>query len=95
MLSVLQPVFSVISRQHHQTIQAENAGLNPIQLVTELRTRHMAGAVTAGIDVDKADISDMRAQNVIQPMLVTKSAVRFAVETVAMLLKIDDTLNVR
>jgi len=74
---------------------AENAGLNPIQLVTELRTRHMAGAVTAGIDVDKADISDMRAHNVIQPMLVTKSAVRFAVETVAMLLKIDDTLNVR
>jgi T-complex protein 1 subunit delta len=55
----------------------------------------MAGAVTAGIDVDKADISDMRVHNVIQPMLVTKSAVRFAVETVAMLLKIDDTLNVR
>lgn len=33
--------------------------------------------------------------NVVQPMLVTKSAVRFATETVCMLLKIDDHVPVR
>lgn len=74
---------------------AENAGLNPIQMVTELRAKHAAGLVHSGINVEAASISDMRVHNVVQPMLVTKSAVRFAVETVAMLLKIDDMVPVR
>ena len=74
---------------------AENAGLNPIELVTQLRARHAAGEKNAGINVEQAAITDMRAHNVLQPMLVTKSAVRFAVETVAMLLKIDDFVLVR
>jgi len=74
---------------------AENAGLNPIELVTQLRARHAAGEKNAGINVESAAITDMRAHNVLQPMLVTKSAIRFAVETVAMLLKIDDFVLVR
>ena len=32
---------------------AENAGLNPITTVTELRSRHKAGETTAGINVRK------------------------------------------
>lgn len=32
---------------------AENAGLNPITTVTELRNRHSQGEVTAGINVRK------------------------------------------
>lgn len=32
---------------------AENAGLNPIQTVTELRNRHAAGEATTGINVRK------------------------------------------
>ncbi len=74
---------------------AENAGLNPIEMVTLLRARHAAGDFNAGINVEQSAITDMRAHNVIQPMLVTKSAVRFAVETVAMLLKIDDMVPTR
>ena len=60
-----------------------------------MRARHAAGEKNAGINVESAAITDMRAHNVLQPMLVTKSAIRFAVETVAMLLKIDDFVLVR
>lgn len=69
---------------------AENAGLNPIQIVTELRNKHAQGEKTAGINVRKGIISDMLKGNVIQPLLVSTSALTLATETVSMLLKIDD-----
>ena len=68
---------------------AENAGLNPIAIVTELRNRHANGEITAGINVRKGEISDILAENVLQPLLVTQSALSLATETVAMILKID------
>lgn len=34
---------------------AENAGLNPITTVTELRNRHAQGEITAGINVRKVN----------------------------------------
>eukprot|EP00955_Chlamydomonas_euryale_P031280 329075-Chlamydomonas_euryale.AAC.1 len=74
---------------------AENAGLNPIQMVTELRNRHARGERTAGINVKKGAISDMAADNVLQPLLVTTSALTLATETVRMILKIDDIVPTR
>ncbi|KAL3321220.1 T-complex protein 1 subunit delta [Cichlidogyrus casuarinus] len=72
---------------------AENAGLNPIRTVTELRAKHSAGEVNAGINVRKGSVSDMLAENVMQPALVTLSAVNLAAETVRSILKIDDVIN--
>lgn len=72
------------------TTLAENAGLNPISIVTELRNRHANGEKTAGINVRKGLISDIREENVLQPLLVSTSAVELATETVCLLLKIDD-----
>mmetsp|Transcript_9915 Transcript_9915/g.30512 ORF Transcript_9915/g.30512 Transcript_9915/m.30512 type:complete len:536 (+) Transcript_9915:42-1649(+) len=74
---------------------AENAGLSPIEIVTELRNRHAAGDVNAGINVRKGTITDMRKENVVQPLLVSSSALNLATETVNMILKIDDILSVR
>jgi len=74
---------------------AENAGLHPIQIVTELRNRHANGEKTAGINVRKGAISNILEENVVQPLLVSTSAVRLATETVAMILKIDDIVAVR
>jgi len=68
---------------------AENAGLNPIQIVTELRNRHSKGEKNSGINVRKGTVTDMTEEHVIQPLLVTTSMVRLATETVAMILKID------
>lgn len=69
---------------------AENAGLNPISIVTELRNRHAKGDVTAGINVKKGIISNILEENVVQPLLVSTSAIELAAETVKMIMKIDD-----
>jgi len=74
---------------------AENAGLHPIDIVTELRRRHAAGEKSAGINVRKGCITNILEEKVIQPLLVSTSAVRLATETVSMVLKIDDIVPVR
>jgi len=71
---------------------AENAGLNPIAIVTELRNRHAKGEINAGINVRKGQITNILEENVVQPLLVSTSAIRLATETVAMILKIDDII---
>jgi T-complex protein 1 subunit delta len=97
------------------TTLAENAGLNPIAIVTELRNRHAKGETTAGINVRKVCVKRFRVictikvyinwlyfqgtitnildENVIQPLLVSTSAIELAAETVKMLLKIDDLVS--
>jgi len=72
------------------TTLAENAGLNPIAIVTELRNRHARGEKNAGINVRKGLISNILEEDVVQPLLVSTSAVELATETVALLLKVDD-----
>jgi T-complex protein 1 subunit delta len=74
---------------------AENAGLNPMEIVTELKARHAAGCATAGINVRKGCITDILEENVIQPLLVTTSSLNLATECVRMLLKIDDIVAIR
>lgn len=77
------------------TILAENAGLQPVQVVTELRNWHAKGHIHHGINVRKSSISDMMEEHVLQPLLVTSSAVSLAAETVSMILKIDDIVASR
>ncbi|CAD7080020.1 unnamed protein product [Hermetia illucens] len=72
---------------------AENAGLNPIATVTELRNRHAQGEKNAGINVRKGAITDILAENVVQPLLVSTSAITLASELVRSILKIDDIVN--
>mmetsp|Transcript_70078 Transcript_70078/g.222130 ORF Transcript_70078/g.222130 Transcript_70078/m.222130 type:complete len:268 (+) Transcript_70078:214-1017(+) len=74
---------------------AENAGLNPIQIVTELRNMHANGEVNAGINVRRGTTTNMLEENVVQPLLVTTSALTLATECVRMILKIDDIVPVR
>lgn len=72
---------------------AENAGLNPIATVTELRNRHAQGEITAGINVRKGAITNILEENVVQPLLVSQSAIHLASETVRSIMKIDDIVN--
>jgi T-complex protein 1 subunit delta len=71
---------------------AENAGLHPMKTVTELRNMHASGMIQAGINVRRGKVTNMAEENVIQPLLVTSSAINLATETVRMILKIDDIL---
>ncbi|XP_077460748.1 T-complex protein 1 subunit delta [Stigmatopora argus] len=74
---------------------AENAGLNPICTVTELRNKHAQGDKMAGINVRKGGISNILEELVVQPLLVSISALTLATETVRCILKIDDVVNTR
>merc|ERR1719395_147394 len=72
---------------------AENAGLQPVEVVTNLRAAHAAGEKFAGINVRRGNISNLveeGQESVLQPLLVSSSIVNMATETVRMILKIDD-----
>ncbi|MBU4246074.1 MAG: thermosome subunit beta [Nanoarchaeota archaeon] len=72
---------------------AENAGLDPIDILVELRARHDKGMVTAGVDVMKNTISDMKAINVIEPLKIKTQAIKSASEAAEMILRIDDIIS--
>eukprot|EP01043_Picozoa_sp_COSAG02_P047051 COSAG02_NODE_4470_length_5330_cov_25.203785_2_plen_111_part_00 len=67
---------------------AQNAGLNALLTVTELRNRHAGGDQCAGINVRRGTITDILEENVVQPLLVSTSAFTLATECVCMILKI-------
>lgn len=72
---------------------AENAGLHPIATVTELCNRHAQGERDAGINVRKGSVTNILEENVVQPLLVSLSAITLAAETVRSILKIDDIVQ--
>lgn len=72
------------------TTLAENAGLNPIELVTELRNRHENGEKEAGISVRRSGATNTYSEHVLQPVLVNTSEITLASETVKSILRIDD-----
>lgn len=73
------------------TTLAENAGLNSIRVVTDLRHRHDMGEMNAGVSIRSGGVKgNMQDENVLQPLLVSTSAVELAAETVKMILRIDD-----
>lgn len=74
---------------------AENAGLRPLSVVSQLREAHEKGNKNFGVSVTKPGAADMKEENVLQPFLITKSAITFAAETVRMILKVDDILATR
>lgn len=72
------------------TTLAENAGLNPINVVTDLRNRHENGEKDAGISVRRSGASNTYDEHVLQPVLVSTSAIVLASECVKSILRIDD-----
>lgn len=73
------------------TTLAENAGLNAIKVVTELRHRHAEGDKNAGVSIKNGGVkNNIAEENVLQPLLVSTSAIELAAETVKLLLRIDD-----
>lgn len=93
---------SQIIKQYAQSLEvipytlAENSGLNPIQIVTELRTKYKEGKKNVGLNAKKGCICEnMTAENVIQPTLVTESVLKLSTEVVKMILKIDDIVYSR
>merc|ERR1712050_545576 len=74
---------------------AENAGMQPVEIVTKLRAAHASGEKYAGINVKKGMITNIYDERVVQPLLVSTSCIKMATETVRMILKIDDLVITR
>src|ERR1700761_5972483 len=74
---------------------AENAGLNSIKVVTELRARQAKGETNVGVSIKRGGVGVMggedksaTSEGVMQPLLVSTSAIELASETVKMILRI-------
>src|ERR1700753_93919 len=73
------------------TTLAENAGLNSIKVVTDLRHRHALNEKNAGVSIKTGGVkNNITDESVLQPLLVSTSAIELAAETVKMILRIDD-----
>lgn len=71
---------------------AENAGLDPIDMLIELRKEHKKGNKYAGVNVFTGKVSDMKKENVIEPIRVGSQAISSATDAAVMVLRIDDVI---
>jgi thermosome len=74
-------------------ILADNAGLDPIDIIVSLRSAHekKSGAMN-GVDVFDGKVKDMKKQGVIEPVRVKEQAIKSAAEAASMILRIDDVI---
>jgi chaperonin GroEL (HSP60 family) len=70
----------------------ENAGLEPIDVLSELRSRHEKGETWTGIEAREGKIQDMAKAGVFEPITVKKQIIKSATEAASMILKIDDVI---
>jgi len=71
---------------------AENAGLDPIDMMLEIRSAHKKGKKNAGINVFTGKIDDMLKNNVIEPLRVSMQEIEASSEAATMILRIDDVI---
>ncbi|MBI5388745.1 TCP-1/cpn60 chaperonin family protein [Candidatus Woesearchaeota archaeon] len=71
---------------------AENAGLDPIDVLTELKAAHDRGQKWAGIDTFSGKVIDAWKDGVIEPLKVKTQAISSAAEVAVMILRIDDVI---
>ena len=74
------------------TALAENAGLDPIDILIEMRQAHKAGKKTAGVNVFTGKITDMKKEKVLEPIRVGRQAISSATDAAVMILRIDDVI---
>ena len=70
----------------------ENAGLDPIDIMTELKSAHAKKQNWAGVDVFTGKITDSWKKGVIEPLKIKTQAVSSAAEVAIMILRIDDVI---
>ncbi len=72
---------------------AENAGLDPIDILVELRAAHEQGNISFGVGIDNGKVEDAAAIGVVEPLKVKTQAIKSASEAAEMILRIDDVIS--
>ena len=73
---------------------AENAGMDPIDTMANLRAKQSQGRKWTGIDAKNTKIADMLSIDVVEPVAVKEQIVKSATEAANMILRIDDVIAV-
>jgi len=71
---------------------AENAGMDPIDTLTNLRSKQLKGEKWIGVDVMKAKVANMKSSDIIEPLAVKQQIISAATEAACMILRIDDVI---
>ena len=71
---------------------ATNAGLDPIDTMTEIRSKHAEGGLWFGVEAKEGRVKDMYKENVLEPLSVKEQIVKSATEAACMILRIDDVI---
>ena len=74
------------------TTLAENAGLDPIDTLTELKAAHDKGEKWAGLDVFTGKVMNAYQRGIVEPFKVKTQAIQSAAEVTELILRIDDVL---
>ncbi len=72
---------------------AENAGLEPIDIIVNLRRNHEQGRLWSGINISSRKVDDMKEAEVYEPLRVLRQAIESATEAATMILRIDDVMS--
>ncbi|MAG92061.1 thermosome subunit [Candidatus Woesearchaeota archaeon] len=70
----------------------ENAGLDPIDIMTDLKAAHAKKQRWAGVDVFTGKITDSWKKGVLEPLKIKTQAISSASEVAVMILRIDDVI---
>lgn len=73
---------------------ARNAGMNPIDSITQLRAKQNTGERFAGVDVINGIITNFEKLGVIEPLKVKEQIIKSATETANMILRIDNVVAI-
>lgn len=71
---------------------AENAGHDPIDTLINMRAKHKKGNKYAGLNAITGEITDMKKENVIEPLRVGRQAISSATDAATMIIRIDDVI---
>ncbi|AGO11991.1 AaceriAGR314Wp [[Ashbya] aceris (nom. inval.)] len=71
----------------------QNAGGNPIRVLSQLRAQHAQGNHTSGIDGDAGKVVDMVEYGIWEPEVIKQQSIKTAIESACLLLRVDDIVS--
>jgi len=74
---------------------ARNSGLDPTDIITELRAKHVEGMYEYGIDVFSKDLVNVIEAGLIEPLVVKEQVLKTCTEVASTIIRIDDVIDRR
>lgn len=100
--TIAKGAYSTVIKAYAEAVEvipfvlAENCGLSPLKVVTEMRNKHKNGLKFCGLKAKSGGVVDNTFDHkIMQPALVNISSMSLATEVTRMILKIDDILQSR